>query len=84
MKFNWLTCLIIGVLIFMKSLEIKAQDPRFAQFYAAPDQLNPALNVVYNGQMRFILNYRDQWSSVLNDVPFRTVAAHYDYRFNTN
>lgn len=61
---------------------INAQDPRFAQFYAAPDQLNPALNVVYDGQMRFIANYRDQWSSVLNDVPFRTVAAHLDYRFN--
>jgi len=60
----------------------EAQDPRFAQFYAAPDQLNPALNVVYDGQMRFIVNYRDQWSSVLNDVPFRTLAAHYDYRMN--
>lgn len=60
----------------------QAQDPRFAQFYAAPDQLNPALNVVYEGQMRFIANYRNQWSSVLNDVPFRTISAHLDYRFN--
>lgn len=57
-----------------------AQDPRFSQFYTAPDQLNPALNVVYDGQMRFIINYRDQWSSVLNEVPFRTLAVHYDYR----
>lgn len=62
--------------------KLEAQDPRFAQFYAAPDQLNPALNVVYDGQMRFIINYRDQWSSVLNDVPFRTLAVHYDYRMN--
>jgi len=61
---------------------VVAQDPRFAQFYAAPDQLNPALSVVHDGQMRFIVNYRDQWSSVLNEVPFRTVAAHYDYRIN--
>lgn len=67
----------------MQSFTCLAQDPRFAQFYAAPDQLNPALNVVYNGQARIILNYRNQWSSVLNDVPFRTVAAHFNYRFNT-
>jgi len=58
----------------------QAQDPRFSQFYTAPDQLNPALNVVYDGRMRFIINYRDQWSSVLNEVPFRTFAVHYDYR----
>lgn len=62
------------------STTCQAQDPRFAQFYAAPTQLNPALGVVYDGQMRLIFNYRDQWSSVLNEVPFRTVAAHFDYR----
>ena len=43
--------------------------------------MNPALNVVYEGRLRFIANYRDQWSSVLHDVPFRTIAAHLDYRF---
>lgn len=72
----------ILLLITLFCLKLEAQDPRFAQFYAAPDQLNPALTVVYEGRMRFIANYRDQWSSVLNDVPFRTVAAHLDYRFN--
>ncbi len=59
-------------------LSLQAQDPRFAQFYAAPDQLNPALTGVYEGQFRFIANYRDQWASVLNNVPFRTLSTHLD------
>jgi len=59
-------------------LSLQAQDPRFAQFYTAPDQLNPALTGVYDGQFRFIANYRDQWASVLNDVPFRTLSTHLD------
>ncbi len=78
MKYHYLSFLF-SLLIWQSSY---AQDPRFAQFYAAPDQLNPALNVVYEGRLRFIANYRDQWSSVLNDVPFRTISAHLDYRFN--
>ena len=79
MNINYYLILALFILLPSKG---KAQDPRFAQFYAAPNQLNPALTVVYEGRMRFIANYRDQWSSVLNDVPFRTVAAHLDYRFN--
>ena len=63
-------------------LSLQAQDPRFAQFYAAPDQLNPALTGVYEGQFRFIANYRDQWASVLNDVPFRTLSTHLDGKIN--
>ncbi|MFK7982061.1 MAG: PorP/SprF family type IX secretion system membrane protein [Saprospiraceae bacterium] len=81
-QLSLLKLVIILSLLFSFSTKAEAQDPRFAQFYAAPDQLNPALNVVYDGQMRFIVNYRDQWSSVLNDVPFRTLAVHYDYRMN--
>jgi len=80
---NWPIKWVLYFLFFFVSIQsASAQDPRFAQFYAAPDQLNPALSVVHDGQMRFIINYRDQWSSVLNEVPFRTLAAHYDYRIN--
>lgn len=73
---------IYTVLFLCSYLLLQGQDPRFAQFYAAPDQLNPALAVVYEGRMRFIAQYRDQWASVLNEVPFRTMAAHLDYRLN--
>ncbi len=81
-KLGLLQLAILFYCLLSFSTKMEAQDPRFAQFYAAPDQLNPALNVVYDGQMRFIINYRDQWSSVLNDVPFRTLSVHYDYRMN--
>lgn len=73
---------LLITICFFSYLTLQAQDPRFAQFYAAPDQLNPALNVVYEGRLRFIANYRDQWASVLNDVPFRTISTHLDYRLN--
>lgn len=58
----------------------KAQDPRFAQFYASPLNLNPAMTGVYEGQFRFIANYRELYSSVLGNQPFRTIGAGFDTR----
>jgi len=63
-------------------LQSQTPDPRFSQFYAAPLQLNPALNGVFDGGMRAVINYRDQWASVLNNQSFKTVAASFDYRHN--
>lgn len=57
-----------------------AQDSRFAQFYAAPLQTNPALIGVYEGQWRFAANYRELYSSILANKPFRTYAASFDAR----
>lgn len=55
-----------------------AQDPQFAQFYASPMQLNPAMTGVHPGKWRAIANYREQWNSILDTRPFRTVAASFD------
>jgi type IX secretion system PorP/SprF family membrane protein len=68
--------------LFTCSLDLKAQDPVFSQFYAAPVHLNPAMSGVFDGKFRVGLNYRDQWSSVLKDNPFRTIAASFDLRQN--
>lgn len=57
-----------------------AQDPVFAQFYASPLHVNPAMTGVFEGKFRVVLNYRDQWSSVLKDNPFRTIGASVDVR----
>jgi type IX secretion system PorP/SprF family membrane protein len=57
-----------------------AQDPRFAQFYASPMNLNPAMTGVYEGQFRFVANYRELYSSVLGSQAFRTVSAGFDTR----
>jgi type IX secretion system PorP/SprF family membrane protein len=40
------------------------------------------LTGVFNGKWRAVANYRDQWSSFLNPVPFRTYCAAADMRFN--
>ena len=58
-----------------------AQDPRFSQYYASPWNLNPAMTGLFHGRWRVTANYRDQWSSFLAPVPFRTYAAAFDARF---
>ena len=62
---------------------LKAQDPQFSQFYAAPAQLNPAMTGVFQGSWRASANYRDQWGSILGSQPFRTLHAATDFRYNT-
>lgn len=57
-----------------------AQDPHLAQFYAAPTFYNPAMAGVHGGKSRFVVNYREQWNSVMATTPFRTFAASFDMR----
>lgn len=53
----------------------QAQDLHYSQFYMAPLTLNPALTGAFNGNLRLTGNYRNQWESVLPNVPFRTIAG---------
>ncbi|GJM35414.1 MAG: hypothetical protein DHS20C18_44150 [Saprospiraceae bacterium] len=62
------------------SLLAKGQDARFAQFYAAPLELNPAMLGVFEGQFRFVANYRSLYSSILDNRPYRTISASFDMR----
>ncbi len=71
--------LLIGLLI---ASSLNAQDPVYSQFYSAPQKLNPAMTVVYDGSFRVGVNYRDQWASVLGVNPYRTYSASYDIRLN--
>lgn len=59
-----------------------AQDPQFIQFYASPLQLNPAMTGVHPGKWRVVANYREQWNSILDTKPFRTVSASFDAKTN--
>ncbi|MEY3050282.1 MAG: hypothetical protein RLY31_67 [Bacteroidota bacterium] len=72
----------LGVLVctFLMSVSLLAQDPHFSQFYAAPMQLNPAMTGMHPGKWRVVSNYREQWNSLLDTRPFRTISTSFDYR----
>ncbi len=59
-----------------------AQDPHYSQFYSAPLMLNPGMTGMFNGSYRVVANYRNQWSSISADAPFRTFAGSFDFRFD--
>ncbi len=58
--------------------QVRAQDPHYVQFYAAPLHYNPALTGVHEGHFRFTTNYREQWGVVLVDRPYRTFSIGFD------
>ncbi len=61
---------------------LKAQDPQFSQYYAAPLYLNPAFTGTTQDH-RFIANYRNQWPNAARG--FVTYAFSYDYNlYNYN
>jgi type IX secretion system PorP/SprF family membrane protein len=69
---NWLV--LFCLLGFWPS--VQAQDIHFSQFNNSPANLNPALTGVFEGDLRFIANYRNQWNTV--PVNYRTIAAAMD------
>ncbi|WP_375578855.1 type IX secretion system membrane protein PorP/SprF [Marivirga tractuosa] len=75
---NLFILMLFGAL-FINSIEVKAQDPQFSQFYAAPLYLNPAF--AGNTQMsRAGINYRNQWPSI--NANFVTYSAYFDHYFD--
>ncbi|NVK84032.1 MAG: type IX secretion system membrane protein PorP/SprF [Cytophagia bacterium] len=63
-------------LALIDSIELKAQDPQFSQFYASPLYLNPALTGSAD-RGRVGVNYRNQWPSLSHS--FTTTSAYLDY-----
>lgn len=71
--------LTLFLLIFLSSMTtLKAQDPQFSQFYAAPLYLNPAF-AGSTMQARAGINYRNQWPAI--EASFVTYSAYFDYFF---
>lgn len=66
----------LGVAACCIVLSIRAQDPEFSQYYAAPLYLNPGFTGT-SLEHRFIANYRNQWPSITRG--FETYAFSYDY-----
>lgn len=57
---------------------IRGQDIHYSQFYHSPLNINPALTGIFNGDMRFTGNFRDQWRSV--PVPYTTYTGSFDMK----
>ncbi len=62
------------------ALGVQGQDIHFSQFYMSPLNLNPALTGVNNCKNRFVVNYRNQWASILKANAYNTYSASYDQK----
>lgn len=60
------------------TMESKAQDPRFSQFFASPLSLNPALTANIDGPFRLAANLRQQWRAM--GSPFTTAGFSFEHR----
>lgn len=60
---------------------IHAQDIHYSQFNASPQNLNPAQTGLFDGDWRFVGNFRSQWSVI--PVPYRTFSLATDTRLKT-
>lgn len=64
------------LVLLLSGLIARAQDIHWSQFDDNPIYQNPGNTGQFNGDIRFIGNYRDQWRSVT--VPFNTINATVD------
>ncbi len=68
---------LIGIWIIVLSYtNLVAQDIHFSQFDLSPLNLNPGLTGQFDGDYRFVGNYRSQWASVTE--PFKTMSIAAD------
>jgi type IX secretion system PorP/SprF family membrane protein len=68
---------ICSILPFLTS----AQDIHYSQFNASPKNLTPAQTGLFDGDWRFVGNYRSQWSAI--PVPYKTFSLASDTRLKT-
>ncbi len=76
LRYKLIAAFFTGIICY----NLTAQDPHFSQFYNAPTYFSPALTGVFNGSVRAGVIYRDQWSAVMGNVPYRTIGAGADFR----
>ena len=67
---------IVVLFVFVGSNSFGQQDVHFSQFFSSPLTLNPAKSGMYEGDLRAILNYRNQWGTV--SKAYSTMAASVD------
>lgn len=58
----------IYLLFIAMSFAVLGQDLHLTQYYTSNTSLNPALTGNYEGDFKFVANYRSQWSQVLKPI----------------
>ncbi|MEM6697047.1 MAG: type IX secretion system membrane protein PorP/SprF, partial [Bacteroidota bacterium] len=58
--------LLLIIAVSLSLSRVSAQDIHFSQIGYSPLNLNPALTGIFEGDMRFTGNYRQQWNPVVN------------------
>jgi type IX secretion system PorP/SprF family membrane protein len=73
---------LLSLVVVLLSINGKAQDPHFSQFFAAPLNINPAFAGDINGTNRLVVNYRQQWSGLT--TPYKTQVVTWDTKLSLN
>ena len=60
---------------------VNAQDIHWSQFRLSPMNLSPAATAIFNGDVRFIGSYRNQWANFDENVDFLTFSGSVDMKF---
>ena len=63
------------IVLLLLAFNVRAQDPQYSQFYAAPLYVNPAFTGLTEHH-RIVMNVRDQWPALPN--AFYSTAISYD------
>lgn len=70
----------LTIIWILLATSVSAQDIHFSQFYATPQNLNPALTGVFDGDIRLTTSYRNQWFTV--PVPYMTFTVGTEQKFS--
>lgn len=79
---NFLKILSTGAILSL-GVTSYAQDIHFSQFYENAVLRNPALTGIFSGDYKVGIDYRNQWSSVVND-PYQTAMVSAETRILVN
>lgn len=71
--------IILSFFLF-SSLVVRGQDIHFSQFFSSPLYTNPANTGFFEGDYRFVLNNKNQWTSFTN--AYNTFAGSADVGFS--
>jgi type IX secretion system PorP/SprF family membrane protein len=71
----------VFMLLLCVHQHVVAQDIHYSQFNASPKNLTSAQTGLFDGDWRFVGNYRSQWSAI--PVPYKTFSLAADTRLKT-